>query len=120
MRTSWRRSLRHGGEVLSLSYRRRRLKPRPLVILCDVSGSMERYSRVLLQFLYGLSIRGVRRVEAFAFGTRLTRLTHPLANRNVDQAMDQAARAVHDWGGGTRINDPLLRSPPNIECSLTG
>ena len=106
MRRAWRENLRYGGEVLSLTWRRPKFKRRPLVVLCDISGSMERYSRVLLQFLYVLS-RGLDKVEVFAFGTRLTRLTHPLRGANVDAALDKAVAAVADWAGGTRIGESL-------------
>lgn len=106
MRRVWRENLRYGGELLLLTWRRPKLKRRPLVVLCDISGSMERYSRVLLQFLYVLS-RGLEKVEAFAFGTRLTRLTRPLHGADVDAALDKAVAAVTDWAGGTRIGESL-------------
>jgi uncharacterized protein with von Willebrand factor type A (vWA) domain len=106
MRRAWRENLRYGGESLALTWRRPKLKRRPLVVLCDTSGSMEQYSRVLLQFVYVLS-RGADKVEAFAFGTRLTRLTHPLRLADVDAALDKAVSAVSDWAGGTRIGEAL-------------
>jgi uncharacterized protein len=98
--------MRYGGELMSLSWRRPKLKRRPVVALCDISGSMERYSRVLLEFLYILR-QGLDKVEAFAFGTRLTRLTHPLRGSNVDAALDKAVASVTDWAGGTRIGESL-------------
>jgi uncharacterized protein len=106
MRRAWRENLRYGGEVLSLTWRQPKLKRRPLVVLCDISGLMERYSRVLLQFLYILC-RGLDKVEAFAFGTRLTRLTHPLRGAVVNAALDKAVAEVADWAGGTRIGESL-------------
>jgi len=106
LRRTIRHSLRHGGEPLTLARRRRKIKPRPLVVLCDVSGSMERYSRVLLQFLYVVANR-LARVEAFAFSTRLSRLTRQLRAGTVDIALDRAVLAVHDWGSGTRIGAAL-------------
>jgi uncharacterized protein with von Willebrand factor type A (vWA) domain len=106
VRGTLRRSLRHGGEPVHLWRRRRRDKPRPLVVLCDISGSMEPYSRVLLQFAYAVG-RASERFEAFAFGTRLTRLSRHLATRQVDAALGRAAAAIADWGGGTRIGDSL-------------
>ena len=118
LRRSLRRNLVRGGELLELCRRRRKMKPRPLVILCDVSGSMESYSRILLQFLYaagrsgvaGAAVPGARgRREAFAFGTRLTRLTLTLRHRDMDRALKEAASAVTDWGGGTRIGETLAR-----------
>jgi uncharacterized protein len=106
MRRVWRENMRYGGEMMSLAWRQPKLKRRPLVVLCDISGSMERYSRVLLQFLYVLS-RGAEKVEAFAFGTRLTRLTRPLHGADVDAALDKTVAAVTDWAGGTRIGESL-------------
>jgi len=107
LRRSIRRSLRHGGEVLSWSRRRPRTKPRPLVVLADISGSMERYTRLLLLFLYALAEGLEQRVEAFVFGTRLTRVTRQLRGRDVDRALGEVSRAVSDWSGGTRIGDAL-------------
>lgn len=106
LRRTMRRSLRHGGEPLQLARRQRKHKPRPLVVLCDVSGSMERYSRVLLQFLYVVANR-LASVEAFAFSTRLSRLTRQLRSSTVDAALDLAVLAVNDWGSGTRIGAAL-------------
>jgi uncharacterized protein len=106
MRRAWRENMRFGGELMSLTWRRSKLKRRPLVALCDISGSMDRYSRVLLQFLYLLS-QGLDRVEAFAFGTRLTHLTRPLRGSDVDAALDKAVALVADWAGGTRIGESL-------------
>ncbi len=108
VRRSLRRSLRSGGELVDLQWRRRRLKPRPLVVLCDISGSMEAYSRIFLQFIYALAT-ATDRLEAFVFGTRLTRVSRQLAHRDVDQALRQAAAAVVDWGGGTRIGESFKR-----------
>lgn len=106
LRRTFRANLRHGGEVLHLAHRRRTRKRRRLVVLCDISGSMDRYARVLLQFLYGLS-RSLEQVEAFVFSTRLTRITRPLQRRDIDEALDDAAQTVHDWAGGTRIGDAI-------------
>jgi hypothetical protein len=106
LRAVLRDAARHGGTPLRLHHRRRKVKPRPLVLLADVSGSMERYSRVVLQFLWVVA-RGRAGVECFAFGTRLTRLTPSLKLRNPDRALEAAARRVIDWSGGTRIGDSL-------------
>ena len=108
MRSTFRRSLRHGaGEVLLI--RRRRLrKPAPIVVLCDISGSMSRYSRVLLHFAHALA-RDRTRVFSFVFGTRLTNVTRQLRDRDVDAALDRASEAVEDWSGGTRIGQCLDR-----------
>ncbi len=106
MRRTFRQNLRYGGELLELAWRRRKLKRRPLVVICDISGSMERYSRVLLKFIYVIS-NGLDKVEAFVFSTRLTRITHHLHYRNIDTALDEATRSIHDWAGGTRIGESL-------------
>jgi uncharacterized protein len=94
------------GDVLDLPRRQRRTAPRPLVLLGDVSGSMARYSRMLLHFGAGLS-RSAARVESFVFATRLTRLTPRLAARGRGEALARVVRDVQDWGGGTRIGEAL-------------
>jgi uncharacterized protein len=99
-------SLRTGGEVVKLPRRQRRSRPRGLVFLCDVSGSMERYSRMLLHFGYVIARRR-HRVEAFLFSTKLTRITLQLRTRRLDDAMVAVSRAVPDWSGGTRIGDAI-------------
>jgi hypothetical protein len=95
-------SLRTGGEVVRLPRRVRRIRSRPLVLLCDVSGSMEQYSRMLLHFAYALMSRH-HRVEAFLFSTRLTRITTQLRQHSPEVAITAVSRSVHDWSGGTRI-----------------
>lgn len=109
LRRTLRGSLRHGGEVLAWSRRERARKPRPLVVIADISGSMETYTRTILLFLYALSRALPARVETFLFGTRLTRVTRGFAAaaRDPDAALAAAARAVPDWSGGTRIGDVL-------------
>jgi uncharacterized protein len=106
LRRALARSLRTGGDVVVFPRLRRRTRPRPLVLLCDVSGSMERYSRMLLHFAYGV-VRRHRRVEAFLFSTRLTRVTLQLRYRRLEDAVAAVARAVPDWSGGTRIGSAL-------------
>lgn len=106
LRATLRRSLRHGGEPLRLAFRQRTEQPRPLVVLCDVSGSMAGYARLLLEFVYVL-VRRERRTEVFLFGTRLTRITRFLREGPVDQALGRAMAAAVDWGGGTRIGAAL-------------
>lgn len=106
LRTALRRALRTGGVVFALPKREQRFKERPVVFLADISGSMERHSRVLLQFLHA-AVRQRRQVEVFVFGTRLTRLTPQLRLRNVDRAIAAAAAEVVDWAGGTRIGESL-------------
>ena len=100
------RSRRWMGEPLELVRRAPRRKRRPLVLLLDVSGSMEAYTRLLLQLAHSLA-RGWGRVEAFTFGTRLTRVTRHMRHRRADAALAGAAHAVADWSGGTRIGDAL-------------
>jgi uncharacterized protein with von Willebrand factor type A (vWA) domain len=99
-------SIRTGGMVVRLPRRKRRLRRRPIVLLCDVSGSMERYSRMLVHFAHALETRHVR-VESFVFSTTLTRITTELRTRGIDAAVSAAARVVPDWSGGTRIGDAL-------------
>ena len=103
-----RSNLRYGGELLSLAWKRRKTKPRPLIILCDISGSMEQYSRMLLHFIHTISSGfDFDKVEAFLFSTRLTRITRALAHRDVDDALDAVERQVQDWSGGTRIGEAI-------------
>ena len=98
---------RYGGELLALPERTRKITRRPLVLLCDVSGSMERYTRMLLHFVHGLSTRAWR-VETFLFATRLTRVTRELTRKGRRTATVQRIPwTVPDWGGGTRIGDAL-------------
>ncbi len=106
LRKTLRRNLKYGGEPLELVHRQRKNKLRPLVFICDVSGSMERYTRMLLHFIHTVA-GDVEQVEAFLFATRLTRITRHLAHRSVDQSVDQVAKAVPDWAGGTRIGEAL-------------
>ncbi len=106
LRRTVRHTLKYGCEPLELRRRDRKTKSRPLVILCDISGSMERYTRFFLHFMHSLQ-NGLENVEAFVFGTRLTRITHYLARRDIGEAMLEVARAVQDWSGGTRIGECL-------------
>ncbi len=106
MRRTLRTSLRTGGDPIRLARRRRRIAPRRLVMLCDISGSMEPYARAYLQFLTCAAGSGPD-AEAFVFATRLTRLTRALASRNPERAIQRAAAAAPDWSSGTRIGDAL-------------
>lgn len=106
MRRTFRQSLRTGAQPMRLYWRRRKHKRRPIVVICDISGSMERYSRILLQFIYAISNR-LEKVEAFAFSTRLTHITRQLHRRDVEAALNDVTRSIHDWGGGTRIGEAL-------------
>jgi uncharacterized protein with von Willebrand factor type A (vWA) domain len=106
LRRALSQSVRTGGDLFRLPRRRRRVRPRPIVLLCDVSGSMERYSRMLLHFAHALARRH-RSVEAFLFSTRLTRITAQLRAGRLDDAVTAVSRAVPDWSGGTRIGEAL-------------
>jgi uncharacterized protein len=106
LRRTLRASLRYGGEPIERRWREPSRKPRPLVLVCDVSGSMEPYARMLLQYLHAY-VAARRRVEAFVFGTRLTRVTRELAGRHHDAAMKRFAATASDWSGGTRIGESL-------------
>ena len=101
-----RRSLGSGGEVLLWRWLRRTTRPRPIVLVCDISGSMEQYSRFLLRFAHALARSGAP-VEVFVFGTRLTRITRELRVRDPDVALRRVADRVVDWSGGTRIGASL-------------
>jgi len=105
-RRTMRATLRRGGEMLSLATRMRKRKRRDLVLLCDISGSMDRYSRLLLQFVHTVR-HSVGKVEAFVFGTRLTRITRQLRHRDIREALDDVSESVVDWAGGTRIGECL-------------
>jgi uncharacterized protein with von Willebrand factor type A (vWA) domain len=107
LRRTIRRNLRYGGEILDWAEREPKRKPRPLVIIADVSGSMERYTRLLLLFTYGVARALDQKVEAFVFSTRLTRITRELEQKSVDAALRQVSHAVQDWAGGTRIGEAL-------------
>ena len=106
MRRTLRASRRTGGDPIRLAHRRRRVARRRLVMLCDISGSMEPYARAYLQFLTCAAGSGPN-AEAFVFATRLTRLTRALASRNPERAIQRAAAAAPDWSSGTRIGDAL-------------
>ena len=107
MRRTLRQSLRSEGEIINWSYREPKSKPRPLIVIADISGSMERYTRLLLHFIYGMKAALRQPVEAFVFSTRLTRITRPLQIRDLDLALKNVGLLVHDWAGGTRIGESL-------------
>ncbi|HEX7301020.1 MAG TPA: VWA domain-containing protein [Solirubrobacteraceae bacterium] len=106
LRRTLRASLRTGGDPIRLARRRRRIARRRLVMLCDISGSMEPYARAYLQFLTSAARSGPD-AEAFVFATRLTRLTRALSSRHPERAIQRAAAAAPDWSSGTRIGDAL-------------
>lgn len=113
-RRSMRRMLRYAGDPIELTTVERRTKPRPIVLICDISGSMERYTRIFLHFMHALCA-STTRVESFVFSTRLTRITrhirrrHPsgAAKLSVDSALNEVGLLVTDWGGGTKTGDAL-------------
>ena len=105
LRRSARHAIHSSGELISLFHRRPRVRRRPVVLICDVSGSMERYSRLLMIFAHAVSRR--EDLEAFVFSTRLTRITRLLRQRDLDRSLDSVSKGVHDFSGGTRIGDAL-------------
>lgn len=106
LRKTVRKNMRNQGELIQLSWRANQTRMRDIVVLCDISGSMERYSRMLLHFMHAVTA-GMRRVETFVFGTRLTRITRYLQQRDIDDAVSSVSQKVNDWAGGTRIGDAL-------------
>jgi len=104
-RAMFRRNLGTGGQLLTWVWRRQIREPRSLVVICDISGSMERHSRLLLRFIQALSAASEVRTESFVFGTRLTRVTRLLKDRDRDRALARVADTVNDWAGGTRIGE---------------
>ena len=105
LRRSARHAIRSSGELMTLFRRKPRVRRRPLVLICDVSGSMERYSRLLMIFAHAVGRR--EDLEAFVFSTRLTRITRLLRQRDVDRALESVTKSVHDFSGGTRIGEAL-------------
>jgi uncharacterized protein with von Willebrand factor type A (vWA) domain len=105
LRRSARHAIRSSGELVRLFRRRPRMRRRPIVVVCDVSGSMERYSRLLMIFAHAIARR--EDLEAFVFSTRLTRITRLLRQRDLDRALASVSKGVHDFSGGTRIGDAL-------------
>ncbi len=105
-RKTMRKSLQTAGVPLKISERKIKMKPRSLIVICDISGSMDRYSRLLLQFIHTIE-NDMAKVEAFVFGTRLTRITRILKKRPIDEAITRVSREVQDWAGGTRIGESI-------------
>ncbi len=106
MRATLRAAMRGGGASIPLQYRKRKRRPPPLVVLCDISGSMSRYSRMMLHFMHAVT-NDRDRVHTFLFGTQLTNVTRQLRYKDVDEALDKVVEAVDDWSGGTRIGHSL-------------
>jgi uncharacterized protein with von Willebrand factor type A (vWA) domain len=108
LRRTIRENRRQGGEILLISRSRRVTRPPPLVVLCDISGSMARYAQILLHFLHAVT-NDRDRVSVFLFGTRLTNITRQLRHRDPEVAFQMVAHVVPDWSGGTRIGEALER-----------
>lgn len=106
LRRTIRQSLRQGGEILTIARNRRQVRAPPLVVLCDISGSMSRYAQILLHFLHAVT-NDRDRVHVFLFGTRLTNITRQLRHRDPEVAFQTVAHIVPDWSGGTRIGEAL-------------
>ncbi len=102
LRSTLRANLRTGSAMLQLKYRKAKKRAIPLVVICDISGSMAKYSRLLLHFTHALTKKR-ERVHSFVFGTRLTNITRFLIARDVDVALESAQAVISDWSGGTRI-----------------
>lgn len=107
LRRTIRHSLRRGGEIVDLFYRRRKIRKTRVVLLADVSGSMDLYSRFLIQFIFALQ-HTLGQVETMVFSTTLTRVTDALSEADLRQALEQVAKEVPDWSGGTKIGHSLL------------
>lgn len=106
LRQTLRESMRHGGDLMTLPTRIPKMKPRPVILLCDISGSMERYTRVLLHFMHTLS-GSLFQVESFVFSVHLTRITRQIRQKSVDDALKEVGLAVKQWGGGTKTGESL-------------
>ena len=106
LRATIRQSLRHGGEIFDIAATRKVTRPPPLVVLCDISGSMSRYAQILVHFLHAVA-NDRDRVSTFLFGTRLSNVTRQLRHRDAEVAFEMVAASVPDWSGGTRIGETL-------------
>jgi len=106
LRRTIRRSLRRGGEIIDLAYRSRKIQKTRVVLLADVSGSMDLYSRFLIQFIFALQ-HALGQVETMVFSTSLTRVTDALSESDLREALEQVAHQVPDWSGGTKIGQSL-------------
>ncbi len=106
LRRAMRQNLRHAGEYFTLPTRKTLAKPRPLVLICDISGSMERYTRIFLHFMHTFAT-GMQQVESFVFSVHLTRITRQIRQKSIDRALADVGSSVNDWGGGTRTGEAL-------------
>ena len=106
-RRSWRQSLVHGGEPLELIRKQRKIKKTKILLLCDVSGSMDCYAKFLIQFIYGMQ-QELREVDVAVFSTHLTDITGLLRRKGLAEGLNEVANVVPDWSGGTKIGESLL------------
>lgn len=106
-RRSWRRSLAHGGEPIELMRKQRKIKKTKILLLCDVSGSMDCYAKFLIQFIYGMQ-QELREIEVAVFSTHLTNITGLLRRKGLAEGLNEVANVVPDWSGGTKIGESLL------------
>ncbi len=106
-RRSWRKSLVHGGEPLELTRKQQKIKKTKILLLCDVSGSMDCYAKFLIQFIYGMQ-QELREVEVAVFSTHLTNITGLLQRKGLAEGLNEVANVVPDWSGGTKIGESLL------------
>ena len=106
-RHSWRNNMAYGGEPLKLIRKRRKVKKNKILLLCDVSASMDCYSEFLIQFIYGMQ-REIKEIEAAIFSTRLTNITGILRRKSVEDGLSEIAQVVPDWSGGTKIGESLI------------
>jgi len=102
LRRTFRKNMKYGGEIIELPRRKKKIKKTRVVLLCDVSGSMDCYSKFLVQFIFGLQ-NELTNVETFVFSTSITRVSHLLERRSLDDALAEIAKIVHHWSGGTNI-----------------
>jgi uncharacterized protein with von Willebrand factor type A (vWA) domain len=109
--------MKYGGEVIELAHRKRRIKKTKVVLLCDVSGSMDCYSRFLIQFMYGLQ-NELWGVETFVFSTSLSRITHLIRTKNIVDALEKISGSILGWSGGTNIGRSLHTFNRNFAPSM--
>ena len=106
-RRSWRKNIAYGGELLTLVHKRRKIKKNKILLLCDVSGSMDCYSKFLIQFIYGMQ-QEIKEIEVAVFSTRLTNITGLLRRKGVEEGLREMAEVVPDWSGGTKIGESII------------
>ena len=117
-RRSWRKSLAHGGEPLELIRKQQKIKKTKILLLCDVSGSMDCYAKFLIQFIYGMQ-KELKEVEVAVFSTHLTDITGLLRRKGLAEGLNEVANVVPDWSGGTKIGESLLEFYRQFAPSLS-